>query len=109
MWKLSSFIWLPKQIRIIYILACGGTTLNYDGSSITSDSSFESETAWSGSTGGFSSFFSRPKYQDKFQSVSRRGVPDISANGDPKSGYAICYASKCNKLAGWVFFLKNQL
>src|SRR2546422_9166845 len=56
-----------------YVVSVGGTTLNVDGSG-----KLQSETAWSGSGGGVSSYESKPSYQTGFNSNSGRGVPDVS-------------------------------
>src|SRR5204863_6759825 len=61
-----------------YVLAVGGTTLYLD-----SNGNRTSETAWSGSGGGISSFYSEPAYQNGWQTSNRRGVPDVSYLADP--------------------------
>lgn len=66
-------------------LSCGGTTLSYDLGSNT----FLGETAWSGSGGGYSIFYSRPSYQDGIVSSSKRGQPDICGNANPSTGYIV--------------------
>ena len=79
-----------------FALACGGTTLLSSGGAITS------ETAWSqpdnGATGGgISDVFDLPAYQAGFNvppsanSGGRvgRGLPDVSADADPFTGYAV--------------------
>jgi len=43
----------------------------------------------SGSGGGYSVVFPRPWYQNGFVSNPGRGVPDISALGDPQTGYIV--------------------
>jgi len=95
------------------LIGCGGTTLNYDDTSfsITSVTSYESETSWSGSNGGYSGYFTRPSYQTGIHKKSQRGVPDLAANADPKSGYAICFtaffSSECYRVGGRKFMEKN--
>jgi kumamolisin len=59
----------------------GGTTLRLSGTSRSS------ETAWSGSGGGVSAVFSTPSWQKG--SNGKRTVPDVSADADPNTGYAI--------------------
>src|SRR5579884_3106159 len=65
-----------------WITACGGTTVNSVGETYQ-------ETAWSGSGGGFSSFYAEPSYQQLLPASvqnllnHRRGVPDIAAPADP--------------------------
>ncbi|MCL6516864.1 S53 family peptidase [Alicyclobacillus sp.] len=88
-----------------YAIAVGGTSLQPDGT----------ETAWSynspdngGATGGgFSAVFARPAYQSGITgggtgggaggpggadgSAAGRGLPDISCNADPATGYQIIF------------------
>jgi len=73
-----------------YALGCGGTTLTATGSRIAA------ENAWSDSGGGVSAFFPLPAWQAKAGvpappagSSGGRGVPDVSADGDPDSGYRL--------------------
>ena len=89
-----------KNKKVFSLKGCGGTTLNYDGSSITSVTTYVSETAWSGSNGGYSLGFSRPSYQNGVQANIKRGVPDIAAVADPSSGYYICYNNNCYIVGG---------
>jgi subtilase family serine protease len=73
-----------------WVVAVGGTTLmrNATHNGFT-------ETAWSGSGGGFSKFFSEPDYQKTLpQSLQKqfngqRGLPDVAADADPTTGLAI--------------------
>lgn len=73
------------------------------GSSLTTDAGLQylSETWWNGASdipptgqGGYgvSSFFSRPSYQNAFNTTGR-SVPDVVANADPYAGAAICQQS----------------
>jgi kumamolisin len=57
------------------IVGCGATALT-----------MTSETGWTGAGGGYSSNFSKPAYQANAVQGSMRGVPDISAVGDPNTG-----------------------
>jgi kumamolisin len=80
-----------------YALACGGTRLQ------ASDGKIASETVWNdgvhgGATGGgVSRFFELPPWQKglkvfnkrKASPLKMRGVPDVSGNGDPDTGYKI--------------------
>jgi len=75
-----------------FVTGCGGTTVKGSGSSITS------EVTWDGSGGGVSTFFALPTYQANLHTTSgtgvktalaMRGVPDISGNADPNSGYQV--------------------
>jgi kumamolisin len=77
------------------MLACGGTLLNSDGSSITSEVVWN--TARGATGGGVSDVFPISEWQtgagvprsvnpEHFQG---RGVPDLSGNAAPETGYAI--------------------
>ncbi len=78
-----------------HALACGGTTLHLSGEQITS------ETVWNtpgdGATGGgVSRQFALPSYQSGAQvpdnvdsNSAGRGVPDVSGDADPGTGYRI--------------------
>jgi kumamolisin len=79
-----------------YAIMTGGTTIQLD-----SNNQIVSETAWSGSGGGISNgVFARPSWQDGLTYTTKtassvgtptalpyRGVPDMSAPGDPNTGY----------------------
>ena len=73
------------------VTGCGGTTVeNVAGSTFA-------QVAWGGSGGGVSNSFPLPSWQGKAgvpKSINPaghvgRGVPDISGNGDPNSGYTL--------------------
>jgi kumamolisin len=73
------------------ISGCGGVTIsNVSGTSFT-------ETAWGGSGGGVSNIFAQPSWQSwagippstNPAGHVGRGVPDISGNADPASGYQL--------------------
>ena len=74
-----------------WVTAVGGTTLLHAANGYV-------ETAWPGSGGGFSKFFSEPDFQKSLpQSVQaqldgRRGLPDIAADADPHTGMAFYFA-----------------
>src|SRR2546426_5437522 len=67
-----------------YVLAVGGTSLYLDANNKRT-----SETAWSGSGGGASSFYSIPSYQSGWQASGARGVPDVSYVADPNTGMLV--------------------
>ncbi len=72
------------------VIGVGGTTLTVNSSS----GAYVSETAWSGSGGGYSAKFSEPPYQST-ASISdptiKRGVPDVAFDANPNTGvYAYC-------------------
>lgn len=70
------------------VIACGGTRLE-----IGDLGTWSSETVWddgasSATGGGYSTTFPRPSWQPS--TVGQfRGLPDISANADPESGYRV--------------------
>ena len=79
------------------VLSAGGTRLNASHTT----GAWAGETAWGlpdgspgsafqASGGGFSHLFPRPAYQNGVQGIgSMRGVPDVSADGDPVTGIAV--------------------
>ena len=67
-----------------YVIGVGGTSLYLDANGNRS-----SETAWSGSGGGISSYNTEPAYQTGWQTSNRRGVPDVSYLADPNTGVLV--------------------
>lgn len=71
-----------------YVLSVGGTSL-----ALNADSSYASETAWTGSGGGISAYETEPNYQVNFgipqDSGVKRGVPDVSYHADPNNGFSV--------------------
>ncbi len=64
------------------VLAVGGTTLT-----LTSSNAYSSETAWSDSGGGVSSYEALPGYQKMIGiSASGRVTPDVSYDANPSTG-----------------------
>jgi kumamolisin len=79
-----------------HVLACGGTKLVASGTTI------QSETVWNelannegGTGGGVSTVFALPGWQAKSNvpapatSTGGRGVPDVSGDADPATGYTV--------------------
>lgn len=72
-----------------HALGCGGTTI------AASNGTISSEVAWSDSGGGVSDAFALPPWQAnaKVPTPSNpnggRGVPDVSGDADPNSGYSV--------------------
>lgn len=82
-----------------YVLAVGGTTLHFDNSG-----SYSSETAWSGSGGGISSYEAEPGYQSSYPIPStggKRGVPDVAYNADPATGVSVYDSTPYSGRTGW--------
>ena len=79
-----------------YVISVGGTTLVTDTSG-----NWLSETAWSGSGGGTSSYEPRPSYQNNFNTNVNRAVPDVSYNADPSTGVYVYDSVPLNGNIGW--------
>jgi subtilase family serine protease len=81
------------------VIAVGGTTLN-----LTSSGSVITETGWTGSGGGTSSYEPEPAYQTTYDinfANGKRCVPDVSYDADPRSGVAVYDTSTKAGQAGW--------
>ncbi|MGI0068645.1 MAG: fibronectin type III domain-containing protein, partial [Nitrosopumilaceae archaeon] len=79
-----------------YVISVGGTTLNLDSSG-----NWLSESTWSGSGGGLSSYESKPSYQNNFVSGNQRAVPDVSYDGNPNTGVYVYDSVPINGQSGW--------
>lgn len=83
------------------VLAVGGTTL-----SLSASGGYGSESAWSGSTGGYSGYESTPSYQAAALqaaglSTGSRTTPDVSLNADPSTGYSVYDSVAYGGMSGW--------
>jgi len=79
-----------------HVLACGGTELFGSGSTITSEVVWNEEASGEGATGGgVSNVFALPSWQANANvpapssSTGGRGVPDVSGDADPVTGYQV--------------------
>ena len=80
-----------------FILACGGTTLRGSGNTISSETVWNETAQNEGATGGgVSNVFPIPAYQQSAgvpanpqTTFAGRGVPDVSGDADPSTGYEI--------------------
>ncbi|KAB7762596.1 peptidase S53 [Xanthomonas maliensis] len=81
-----------------FVLACGGTQARPD-----------SESGWSKGGGGPSRFFARPGWQEglrltdehrQSQPLRRRGLPDVAANADGRTGYALSINGEPSVMGG---------
>ena len=81
-----------------FALACGGTNLQGAGTTITGESVWNDGASGGASGGGISSFFALPSWQAGLQAtktggepiaLTMRGVPDVSGDADPESGYDV--------------------
>src|SRR5438445_534581 len=78
-----------------YVVSVGGTILNFDNAG-----NFQSETAWSGSGGGYSTHESQPPYQINYgiSSGNMRAQPDVAASA---TNFPIYYSVELNGRSGW--------
>ena len=81
-----------------FALACGGTRLTAQGSNITQEVVWNDGAEGGATGGGISTQFAAAAWQADLQAVSTagkdttltmRGVPDVSGNADPESGYDV--------------------
>ncbi len=79
-----------------YSLACGGTTLDISGSSIASEVVWNDLPNDGATGGGVSATFPLPSYQANANvppsantGNTGRGVPDVSGDADPQTGYQV--------------------
>ncbi len=80
------------------VVGVGGTTLN-----LSATGKLVSETAWSGSGGGVSSYESQPNYQKSYdipKANGKRAIPDVSYDADPQSGFPV-YRTTGSSKNGW--------
>jgi kumamolisin len=76
-----------------HILGCGGTDLQSANGAITSETVWNDGAQGGSSGGGFSVQFPLPSFQSsagvKPPSAGGRGVPDVSGDADPETGYQV--------------------
>jgi kumamolisin len=81
-----------------HVLACGGTSLQAVNGDVRSETVWNNGVAGGASGGGVSCFFPLPPWQDGLQltnaqgrrtSLRNRGVPDVSGEADPQTGYFV--------------------
>jgi len=81
-----------------HVLACGGTSLQASGTTITGESVWNDGAQGGASGGGVSTVFSLPAWQNGLrltlttggsQPLAMRGVPDVSGDADPDTGYDV--------------------
>jgi kumamolisin len=82
-----------------HVVGCGGTHITVTGNAISS------EVVWNdpgdGATGGgFSTLFPRPTWQGAFQGQNTRGVPDVSGDASPLSGYTVRVDGQTTAIGG---------
>lgn len=74
-----------------YVLGCGGTKLTANGTAIGSEVVWNETAANEGATGGgISAVYPQPSWQSSVTATKKgRGVPDVSGNADPATGYQV--------------------
>lgn len=78
-----------------FVLACGGTSLQASGAEIKDEVVWNEQPSGGSTGGGVSNVFPLPAWQSGFNvpspSVSSggRGVPDVSGDADPNTGYNV--------------------
>ena len=81
-----------------FALACGGTSVQASGAAITSETVWNDGAQGGASGGGLSGFFALPAWQQGLQltraagggsPLTMRGVPDVSGDADPQTGYDV--------------------
>jgi kumamolisin len=81
-----------------HVLACGGTSLRVSGNAISGESVWNDGAQGGAGGGGVSSVFSLPAWQAGLQTtqtsggtapLTMRGVPDVSGDADPETGYDV--------------------
>ncbi|HEU5381827.1 MAG TPA: S53 family peptidase [Ktedonobacteraceae bacterium] len=97
--KFSSTPIVNFPADVPWVTAVGGTTLLHTASGTH-------ETAWSGSGGGFSKFFSTPDFQKGLPASvatalkGQRGIPDVAANANPSTAMAIYFRGEWLQVGG---------
>ncbi len=83
------------------VLSAGGTSIHRNTAGV-----FTSETGWSGSGGGKSSYETRPYFQTRIATIvgTSRGVPDCAFDADPNSGVAVYDSTPYYRYSGWLVF-----
>jgi subtilase family serine protease len=83
-----------------YVIAVGGTTLSVD-----SVGNYLGETAWSGSGGALSAYEAEPAGQQSYpiprDNTGTRGIPDVSYNGNPNTGFPVYDTVPYYNSSGW--------
>lgn len=81
-----------------HVLACGGSSLQASDSKIISEAVWNDGAQGGATGGGESSVFPLPAWQNglqltltsgRSQALAKRGVPDVSGDADPQTGYDV--------------------
>lgn len=82
------------------VTACGGTRLSVSGSIGTEVAWGELSQGDGASGGGYSTAFTVPVYQSGVTKNPSRGVPDVSGNAAPDTGYNVIIDGQSNVIGG---------
>ena len=82
-----------------HALACGGTSLRANGTTITTETVWNDGSGGGATGGGVSDVFPLPSWQKGVgvpvvASPGGRGVPDVAGNADPETGYQVLVDGK---------------
>jgi len=87
-----------------HILGCGGTSLQSAKGVITSETVWNDGAQGGAGGGGFSNQFPLPSWQSSLKikppSGGGRGVPDVSGDADPETGYNVLVDGKSMVIGG---------
>lgn len=78
------------------VLSVGGTSLY-----LNSDNTWKSESAWSGSGGGYSTYEKEATWQTGVQTSGKRSSPDVAYDANPNTGFAVYDSVTYNSQSGW--------
>jgi hypothetical protein len=78
------------------VLSVGGTSLY-----LTSSGSYQSETAWFYTGGGYSAYEPEPSYQRSVQATGQRATPDVAFDADHGTGVAIYETPPGSAIGSW--------
>ena len=104
-WDRKSHVDFPASSP--HVLACGGTMLVADGTTITSEVVWNEQPHDSATGGGVSDVFPLPQYQADARVPGQaetkkpgRGVPDVAAVADPRTGYKVLVDGQAQVIGG---------
>ncbi|MGB8011193.1 MAG: S53 family peptidase [Terriglobales bacterium] len=89
-----------------FVLGCGGTTLQAANAQIVSETVWDDLPNGGATGGGVSNVFPLPTWQDGFDVPSPtvqgggRGVPDVSGDADPNTGYNVLVDGQSEVIGG---------
>ncbi|MFN8110382.1 MAG: alkaline phosphatase family protein [Thermoleophilia bacterium] len=93
-----------------HVVACGGTTLQADGGTVTSETVWNNGASRGATGGGVSDAFGLPNWQahagvpprvgGQSRAGGGRGVPDVAAVADPTTGYQVLVDGRSTVIGG---------